>query len=672
MTTREKPYLKNPWIYFGATFLWTWGLCGVLFFKDMSSTPTLSFMILLLGMIGPGVTGILFTYWTRSKAEIRDYWCRVMDVKRLTLPWLVIAVGLPFGLQVMAGVIDGLSGGVGLRWGDSAAAFIENPVNQILTLCVISLVPFFEELGWRGYAQDVLEEKHSALGASLILGCVWSLWHLPASFIPNTYQAGLGVGTPEFYLHFGGIIVLSVVVSWIYINTQRSILIMVVLHATINLAGELFKLSEMGETIFTFCWVSAAITIVFVFGKEMLMNPETSQDARLRRIVLFLLMGTAAMTSVPTHAQDLKARFESELKNLHEQYDFPGATAAYILPNGQVECVAIGLSDIDQNMPMSSESSMLVASVGKIFVSATVLALSQEGRLQLDNPIATWLADRPWFRRLPNAKTITLRQLLNHTSGLGNHVETEAFAQELTNNWRAAEPMSPEELIAFILGQPPLFMPGEGWAYSDTGYLLVGLIIERVTGRTYEAEIRQRFLDPLNLTRTRPSDQRELPNLATGYLAEENAFGLPPTTTTRPGVMAWHPGLEWTGGGLVSNPRDLVIWGKALFSGQVLVGDGAGALLQSVAIQKEMDHVRYGLGVAIHKGGPLGPAYGHGGWIPGYCTSLRYYPNYDVAVAFQMNTDIGMTDGDVSPVEEIEQRLASVVIQNISGHYQKP
>lgn len=272
MKTHKKQYLKSPYVYFGATFLWSWGLSSILIFTN--STPALSITFMILAMMGPGITGILFTYKTRSKDEIRDYWHRIIDTKRLSLPWLAVAMGLPFGLQVMAGAIDGLSGGDGLRWGDAAGAIIANPINQILTLCVISLVPFFEELGWRGYAQDLLQEKHSALSASLILGCIWSLWHLPASFIPNTYQAGLGIGTPEFYLHFGGIVVLSVVISWIYINTQRSILIMVVFHAMINLAGELFKLSEMGETLYTFCWVSAAITIVFVFGKNMRMNPE--------------------------------------------------------------------------------------------------------------------------------------------------------------------------------------------------------------------------------------------------------------------------------------------------------------------------------------------------------------------------------------------------------------
>lgn len=247
----------------------------------MSQMPILSFAILILAMIGPGITGILWTHKTRSQAEIQDYWHRIRDTKRLTWPWLSVAVGLPFGLQIMAGTIDGLSGGVGLRWGDSATAFITNPINQILTVCTISLVPFFEELGWRGYAQDRLQEKHNALGASLVLGCIWALWHLPASFIPNTYQAGLGIGTPAFYLHFGGIVVLSVVVSWIYINTHRSILIMVVFHAMVNLSGELITLSEMGETLYTFCWVSAAITIVFVFDKDMRLNPDKRPAQKL-------------------------------------------------------------------------------------------------------------------------------------------------------------------------------------------------------------------------------------------------------------------------------------------------------------------------------------------------------------------------------------------------------
>jgi len=262
----ESRVLKSPWIYFAATYIWTWGLCAVLIFKDMSDAPLLSGVLLILGMIGPGVTGILFTHLTRTKEETRDYWKRVIDVRRVSLFWLAIVVALPFALQLLAGVLDRVAGGIGLSWGESASAFITSPGTQLLTLLIISLVPLLEEMGWRGYAQDRLQERYNAFGSSLILGVVWSLWHLPGFFIAGTYHAGLGVGTLEFWLFFIGVIGLSVVVSWIYINTRRSILTLVIFHAMLNLSGELIALSEIGETIFTFSWLAAAAGIVFRFG----------------------------------------------------------------------------------------------------------------------------------------------------------------------------------------------------------------------------------------------------------------------------------------------------------------------------------------------------------------------------------------------------------------------
>jgi len=300
-----------------------------------------------------------------------------------------------------------------------------------------------------------------------------------------------------------------------------------------------------------------------------------------------------------------------------------------------------GLADVEFEIPMTPQSRMLAASIGKTFVGATVVALAQEGALSLDDPISKWLGDRSWFSRLPNHTIIKLRQLLNHTSGIANHVETECFKLSFRKNRH--NPLSPEALIAFVLDQPPLFKAGEGWRYSDTGYILVGLIIEAVTGHSYYEEVTRRFLEPLQLTLTAPSDRRELPGLAAGYLAPDNKFNLPEKTTLRPGIMAWHPGIEWAGGGLVSNPRDLVKWAKALFEGHAMEGNYLGTLLQSVPISSDDPDTRYGIAVGIHENGPLGSTYGHGGWIPGYCSSLRYYPDCGVAIAFQINTDIGLS-----------------------------
>ena len=144
---------------------------------------------------------------------------------------------------------------------------------------------------------------------------------------------------------------------------------------------------------------------------------------------------------------------------------------------------------------MTPRSRMLAASIGKTFVGATAVALAREGVLDLDSLVSQWLGNRPWFARLPNHDTITLRHLLTHRSGVPDHVHLESFAAALSQEWRKKENLfPPERLIQFVLDRPPLFEAGKGWAYTDTGYILIGLVIEKVTGRSYYTEIQERFL----------------------------------------------------------------------------------------------------------------------------------------------------------------------------------
>jgi D-alanyl-D-alanine carboxypeptidase len=364
-----------------------------------------------------------------------------------------------------------------------------------------------------------------------------------------------------------------------------------------------------------------------------------------------------------TNESDCTAEFQSALDAFQKKYGFPGATAAYVLKDGTTGVAATGFADVETGMPMTVTSRMLAASIGKSFVGATAVALSQEGVLDLDAPLSHWLGDRPWFGRLPNHDKITIRHLLTHSSGLPDHVYLENFTNEVSRKWREMQnPFTPEELIEFVLDQPPLFEPGEAWSYSDTGYILMGLVIEEVTGRSYYEEITKRFLKPLDLTLTSPSDRRYLPGLAAGYMAAKNAFGFPRKTIQADGLMVWHPGFEWTGGGLVSNSLDLAKWGALLFGGEAMSGDYLPELLQAVPISPENPNVHYGAGVGIYRSGPFGPVFGHGGWIPGYSSSLRYYPDHGVSIAFQINTDIGIVDDTTPVVREMEERLAQIVI----------
>jgi D-alanyl-D-alanine carboxypeptidase len=121
--------------------------------------------------------------------------------------------------------------------------------------------------------------------------------------------------------------------------------------------------------------------------------------------------------------------------------------------------------------------------------------------------------------------------------------------------------------------------------------------------------------------------------------------------------------VEWTGGGLVSSSADLARWAQVLFEGDAMAGDYLTELLAGPTVDTS-GPLRYGLGVTIQEGGALGTTLGHGGWIPGYCTSLRYYPEYGVAIAFQINTDVGVMDGAPSHIDLIEERLARVVMSD--------
>lgn len=390
-----------------------------------------------------------------------------------------------------------------------------------------------------------------------------------------------------------------------------------------------------------------------------------------RLAVSFLLAGITLIPSpgfpAPRQgkaaAQSLAKRFQAALDDLRARYNFPGATAAYVLADGTVGVAASGVADHETGAPMTPRSRMPAASIGKTFVAATAAMMAFEGALDLDAPLSRWLGDRAWFARLPNHEAITLRHLLNHAAGLPDHVYSRSFAAEFSRKWsQSGNPFRPEDLIGFILDQPPLFPPGKGWFYSDTGYILAGLAIEKAAGRSYYDEVGRRFLVPLGLKMTSPADRRSLPGLAAGYMSRENDFGLPARTTRADGSLAWHPGVEWTGGGLVSTAGDLASWGFFLFTGKAVPAACLDEILKAVPVRQESDDVQYGLGVAIHRNGPHGTVYGHGGWIPGYCSNLCYYKDHGVALAYQLNTDIGIADHSTPLMDDMEARLAGVVL----------
>jgi D-alanyl-D-alanine carboxypeptidase len=192
----------------------------------------------------------------------------------------------------------------------------------------------------------------------------------------------------------------------------------------------------------------------------------------------------------------------------------------------------------------------------------------------------------------------------------------------------------PEEQLAYLFDTEAPFRPGEGWDYSDTNYLLLGMIIERLTGSRYYEELERRILEPLRLDATVPSDRRRIPGLAQGYAGPRNPFG--PSEMLQDGVFAFNPQFEWTGGGIASTGADLARWMWALYRGHAFDPSLLPVMLDGVPARLGPD-ARYGLGVIIRPS-PLGPSWGHSGFFPGYLTEAAYFPEHEVAVAVQLNT----------------------------------
>lgn len=265
-TTR--PALASPWVYFLATYIWSGIFGGLAILMDLSMESAAGLVLVLLAAIGPMVTGIAFTYLTRDTEGRRDYWKRIVSFKRVPTKWyLIIFLFVPI-LNGLAALVDVLTGGTGGTWGEAVLNFLTNPSSIILSILFASLFPFIEELGWRGYLLDRLQEKYSALVSSLILGILWSLWHLPTFFIRDSYQASLGIGTPAFWLFFAGIVPLNFVFTWIYNNTHRSTLAVILFHAMVNFTGELFALSDHADSLSIALWFVFAVGITIVWSTK--------------------------------------------------------------------------------------------------------------------------------------------------------------------------------------------------------------------------------------------------------------------------------------------------------------------------------------------------------------------------------------------------------------------
>jgi uncharacterized protein len=254
---------STTWLFFVLTFAWSWAFWVPTALWAPDATHFITQLGFGLGGIGPMIFGIYFTYQEGREKIRRDYWRRVADWKRLGFQgWFLALLVVPI-LTLLAGWLDQLLGGNGIKLDLTTLDYFTRsfsllPGFLLFLLFMFLFGPVPEEMGWRGYALDHLRGKYGSLGASLVLGLFWGLWHLPLFFLKGAYQSTLGVGTVGFFLFFAAIIPLSVVITWIYDLTNRSILSAILIHFSVNLVGTVAAHGNQVEMLrVLLCWVWA-------------------------------------------------------------------------------------------------------------------------------------------------------------------------------------------------------------------------------------------------------------------------------------------------------------------------------------------------------------------------------------------------------------------------------
>jgi CubicO group peptidase (beta-lactamase class C family) len=344
-----------------------------------------------------------------------------------------------------------------------------------------------------------------------------------------------------------------------------------------------------------------------------------------RGVVIVALLATASIAVVdPCTAQDPAARLAQIAQSFVDTHGFMGsilvAREGRILLNK-----GYGSANLEWNIPDAPSTKFRLGSVSKQFIAAGILLLEERGRLRIDDPISKYLPDTPaaWDR-------ITIFNLLTHTSGIPNNTSFPDY------QWKSALPTTPDQLVARFRGKPLDFQPGEQWSYSNSGYDLLGYLLEKISGQSYGDFLHKNLFEPLGMRSTGADSQSMIIlRRASGYTAGRHGP-----------VNAEYIDMTngYASGGLYSTTEDLLRWEQALFGGKVL----SAASFKKMTTAFKSD---YALGLLVQHVNNR-TLFSHDGKINGFNTDMLYYPDDNLTVIVLSNVT-----GDLS--DEMAPLLAS-------------
>ncbi len=310
-------------------------------------------------------------------------------------------------------------------------------------------------------------------------------------------------------------------------------------------------------------------------------------------------------------------RIDSYIEAQLKKQEIPGLALAVVRDGELEKSKGYGLADVELNVPATERSVFQWASMTKQFTATAIMLLAQDGKLKLDERISRYYAKAPsaW-------SNVTVRHLLTHTSGIKNYTELPNFFGTLRKDY------APDEFIGLVTERPLGFAPGEKWAYSNTGYYLLGLVIEKASGQSYGEFLAARIFRPLAMETARVNHQFEIiPNRATGYDNRSNQLW-------RSEFMS--PTQPFSAGALVGTVLDLAKWDAALYTEKILPASALGEMWTPVKLNSGKT-APYGYG--WQTGEIRGHRYvGHGGDIHGFSSFILRLVQDKLTVIVLANT----------------------------------
>lgn len=335
--------------------------------------------------------------------------------------------------------------------------------------------------------------------------------------------------------------------------------------------------------------------------------------------VLALAVLALAVAAVPAQAAKPKRENLSLLARTLVKAGAPGAVV-YVRTPTATRSGAAGFADVGAHVTMRAADHYRIASVSKAFVSVVVLQLEAEGKLDIDDPVEKWLP-----AIVPNGAAISLRQLMNHTSGLFDYTADEAFGESILSN--PSRVWAPRELLSFGLMHAPRFAPGTNWEYSNTNYIVLGLVAETVAGKPLAESLQERIFGPLGLTSTSfPLDIALDAAFVHGYvnLGGGSLVDVAPLLS---------PTYAWAAGGIVSNARDVTTFYRGLLTGKLLPRTQLDEMEKPSSVAGT-----YGLGID-NSFATCGRTFGHLGDIPGWRNQVLATANGKRQAVVMINVD---------------------------------